>query len=484
MRNTRLLQLLLCSFFTLHFSANAQNHKAAESIENSLEPYVQVKGKLKKYNILKRMEYYKVPGVSIAVVRNGTISWAKGYGLANTNTGSKVDVNTMFQAGSISKPLAALAALKLVQEGKLDLDKDVNSYLKGWKIPKNKFTNNKKVTLRGLLTHSAGVTVHGFPGYTQKDHFPDITTVLNGKGNTPVIKVDMEPGTRFRYSGGGYTIMEKMVEDVAGMPLEKYMARYILKPMKMTNSTYAQPLPKKYHQQASAAYNRKGKIIKGLWHNYPEQAAAGLWTTPTDLAKYCIEIQNILKGKKNGVLSQKIVKQMLTKHQNSRGLGPQLRFSGDSLMFGHGGKNAGFTNDLRAFAHRGDALIIMTSGDNGGRLMREIKIAASKYYGWGIQSNKTVTLLNLSKAQLKPYTGKYKFSQKVNGQDYIVKVKLEKGKLVFYDLPVNEVLKLEALSNTEFINLKNGNRIVYKKATDGKDYTLYWNGRYQFNKMK
>ena len=478
------LLLIYFILISLHFSVQAQNHKAAEAIENSLEPYIQVKGKVKKYNLLKRMEYYKVPGVSIAVVRNGKISWAKGYGLANTKTGSKVEVNTMFQAGSISKPLAALAALKLVQEGKLDLDKDVNNYLKGWKIPKNTFTKNKKVTLRGLLTHSAGVTVHGFPGYTQKDRFPDIITVLNGKGNTSAIRVDMEPGTRFRYSGGGYTIMEKIVEDVAGMPLEKYMARYILKPMEMSNSTYAQPLPKKYHKQASAAYNRKGKIINGLWHNYPEQAAAGLWTTPTDLAKYCIEIQNILKGKKKGILSQKIVKQMLTKHKNNRGLGPQLSFSGDSLMFGHGGKNAGFTNDLRAFAHLGDAIIIMTSGDNGGRLMREIKIAASKYYGWGIQPNKTVTLLNLSKAQLKPYVGKYKFNRQVDGKDYIVEVKIKKGKLVFYDLPLNDVLKLEALSNTEFINLARGNRIVYKKAKNEKEYALYWNGRYRFDKIK
>ncbi|OJJ23971.1 serine hydrolase [marine bacterium AO1-C] len=484
MRKTILAQFIIFSCTAIYFSAQAQIKQEVKMIENSLEPRVQVKGKLKKYNILDRMKFHKVPGVSIAVVRGGKIRWAKGYGIANTKTGKKVNANTLFQAGSISKPLAALAALKLVQEGKLSLDENVNQYLKGWKIPENKFTKNKKVTLRGLLTHSAGLTVHGFPGYAQNDRFPDIVTVLDGKGNTPPVRVNMEPGTRFSYSGGGYTIMEKVVEDITGMPLEKYMARCILNPLGMTNSTYAQPLPKKYHEQASAAYDREGKIIKGLWHNYPEQAAAGLWTTPTDLAKYCIAIQNILKGKKGGVLSQNMVKQMLKKHKNEWGLGPSLHWKGDSLIFEHGGKNEGFTNDMLAFAHRGDAFIVMTSGDNGGRLIREIRIALSRYYGWGVQSNKTVELVKLNENQLQGYVGKYKFSRKVRGKDYVIKIKVEKGQLLFYDLPIKKILPLEPLSKTGFIDLNNGNQLTFKKTANGSDYTLYLNKKYRFDKVK
>lgn len=191
------------------------------AIENGLLPTIKIKGdSLITYNIIDRMEHYKVPGVSIAIVENGKIKWAKGYGIANTETGSKVNINTVFQAGSISKPVAALAALKLVENGNLDLDTNVNLYLTDWKIPENKFTKVEKVTLRRLLTHTAGMTVHGFPGYQQTDTFPSITQVLEGLGNTTKIFVDTIPGNLWRYSGGGYTVMEKVVEDVSGMPLE------------------------------------------------------------------------------------------------------------------------------------------------------------------------------------------------------------------------------------------------------------------------
>ena len=191
-----------------------------QAIENGLLPGIRIKGDtLKAFNISERMEHYKVPGVSIAVVENGKIKWGKGYGIANTDNGLEVDINTIFQAGSISKPLAALSALKLVEEGILDLDRDVNEYLKDWQIPDNEFTKDKKVTLRRLLTHTAGITVHGFPGYQQTDTFPSVTQVLNGKGNTPKIFVDTIPGSIWRYSGGGYTVMEKMVEDISGLPV-------------------------------------------------------------------------------------------------------------------------------------------------------------------------------------------------------------------------------------------------------------------------
>lgn len=193
------------------------------AIENGLLPSILVKGDpIKSFNLIERMEHYKVPGVSIAIVENGTIKWAKGYGIANTNNGSKVDTNTLFQAGSISKPLAALSALKLVENGSIDINEDVNIYLKGWEIPESKFTQVERVTLRRLLTHTAGITVHGFPGYQQTATFPSIIEVLNGNGNTAKIFVDTIPGSIWRYSGGGYTVMEKMVEDVSGLPQQTW----------------------------------------------------------------------------------------------------------------------------------------------------------------------------------------------------------------------------------------------------------------------
>lgn len=334
-----------------------------------------------KSTLLERMEHYHVPGVSIAVVTDGKIEWAKGYGISNKIDGQKVNDKTLFQAGSISKPLAALAALKLVEEGKIGLDEDVNIYLRDWKIPKNKFTKDEKVTLRRLLTHTAGVTVHGFPGYKRTDTLPAIEDVLNGKGNTPAIYVDTIPGSIWRYSGGGYIIVQKLVEDISGLPFEKYMAQSILKPIGMENSTFYQPLPSHLHAQASAGYSSKGKIMEGLWNNYPEQAAAGLWTTPTDLAKFCIEIQEILLNKKSGVLSRETVEIMLTAGKNNWGLGLMVLKKGDSLIgFAHRGKNFGYSSDMTASIHKRSALIIMTNGDNGTQLIDEIKNSIFGFY--------------------------------------------------------------------------------------------------------
>ena len=446
-------------FFTLAFISvlstgfaqeNDQLLKEINAIENGLITNIQIKGEpVQKFNILERMKLYMVPGVSIAVVENGKLKWAKGYGVANTKTGTKVDANTLFQAGSISKPLAALAALKLAENGKVALDADVNQYLKNWQIPENKFTETEKVTLQRLLTHTAGTTVHGFPGYQQTATFPEIIDVLNGKGNTAKIEVDTIPGSIWRYSGGGYTVMEKVVEDVSGLPLEAYMEKNILHPMGMKNSTYEQPVSKAFQNNISAAYNRFGNLIPGLWNNYPEQAAAGLWTTPSDLALYCIEIQNIINGKKNGVLSKETVEKMLTKHKGNWGLGPSLRKEGDSLLFGHGGKNAGFTNDMKASAYKGNAIIVMTNADNGGKLIAEVRNAISTYYNWSISKPRTIEIIKLSDSDLKQYTGKYQLKE----QNLTIEVQLKENRLVLNNTPIGN-LNLQPMTKTKFIDVE------------------------------
>lgn len=336
-------------------------------------------------NILDRMDEYNIPGVSIAVVEAGILKWAKGYGLANTETESEVNSNTLFQAASISKPLTALLALKLFEEGQVELDEDVNSYLKGWSIPENDFTATEKVTLRRLLSHTAGTTVHGFAGYKQTDTFPSIEMVLNGQGNSSAVEVDEIPGSQWRYSGGGYTIMEKVVEDVTDLSLEAYFADVVGTPLNMTNSTLIQPLPEQFHDNASAAYNRRGKLVDGLWHNYPEQAAAGLWTTPTDLAKYCIEIHEIYQGKSGGILSPQTVELMLTNERNDYGLGLEIsEYIDNEIIFQHYGKNKGFTNRFVAFANSGNAVVILTNGDKGNNLIEEILRGMEDFYGWNL----------------------------------------------------------------------------------------------------
>lgn len=433
------------------------------------------------YSILERMEFYKVPGVSIAVVKDGEIQWAKGYGIADTESGLKVDTNTLFQAGSISKPVAALAALKLYQDGKLDLDQDVNSYLKGWQIPDSEFTENEKVTVRRLLTHTAGMTVHGFPGYSQTDTFPSDVEVLDGKGNTPKVYVDTVPGSIWRYSGGGYTVMEKVVEDISGQPLEVFLREQILQPIGMTNSTYEQPLGNRWKSNASAAYNRHGEIIEGKWHNYPEQAAAGLWTTPSELANYCIEIQQILAGRENGVLNLSTVQEMLTKHKNDWGLGPSLQHDGENLLFRHGGKNAGFSNEMVAFANQGNAVIIMTNADQGVNLMGELLRSVSKTYGWGISDQQVVKTIDLPVELLQGYLGTYVLNEQVPGiGDYLIEVDILGKTLRVTDPNNGEINYLSAISEFEFKDLTSGDEVTLSQEDDQKSITF--NGRFKFFK--
>ncbi|TDI72029.1 MAG: class A beta-lactamase-related serine hydrolase [Bacteroidetes bacterium] len=455
------------------------------AIENGLTPAIIVKGEEPQlFSIYDRMKYHKVPGLSIAIVREGKIRWAKGYGEANTESGAMIDINTLFQAGSISKPLAALAALKLVEDDKVDLDLDVNSYLTNWKIEDNEFTKEEKVTLRRLLTHTAGMTVHGFPGYQQTDTFPSIEQVLNGEGNTPKIYVDTIPGTIWRYSGGGYTVMEKVVEDVSGLPLEEFIEKNILTPLGMDNSTFEQPLPTEFHANASAAYDSEGKLIEGLWHNYPEQAAAGLWTTPSDLAIYCIGVQDILAGKSDGFLSKETIEMMLTKHKGDWGLGPSLAWDADSLRFQHGGKNAGFTNNMMAFAHNGDALIIMTNADNGGRLISEIERSISNYYQWGISNSKIVDIIDLPVEQLSKLVGKYKLDFQVPDiGNYIIEITLKNDKLLVFDPNNNDTNVLSALDEFNFIDLDKGDEVVFQIQEDTSKIGLLWSNRLQFYKI-
>jgi len=450
------------------------------AVEKGLIPAVVVQGApLTTFTLQERMEHYNVPGVSIAVVEDGELSWAKGYGLGNTQTGDSVTPGTLFQAGSISKPIAALAVLKLWENGQLDLDTDVNKYLKGWQLQQTTYTTDEKVTLRRLLTHTGGVTVHGFPGYAQTDTFPDIVQVLNGEGNTPPITTDTIPGALWRYSGGGYTIMEKVVEDVSGQSLEAYMQEHILPALGMDQSTYQQPLGDEYATLASAAFNGEGEQLEGLWHNYPEQAAAGLWTTPTDLARYCIEIQELLGGKREGLLKPETVEAMLTKHMGDWGLGPALQKEGDSLLFGHGGKNEGFSNNMLAFAHQGRAMVVMTNADRGVDLMGEVMRAISEQYGWGISNPRKVEVVNQPLDSLRRFTGSYRLDFLVPEiGEYNIEVKLADGVLQVMDPNNGEQNTLTPLGPQRFIDLESGDEVEFAEK-EGKREILF-NGQYRF----
>ncbi len=308
------------------------------------------------------MEALRVPGVSIAVIHNGEIAWARGFGVTRLG-GDPVTPDTLFQAGSISKPVAAAGVLALVQSGKLGLDTDVNEYLTSWKVTANSFTEGAKITLRQLLTHTAGMTVHGFPGYASDADVPTLVQVLNGQvpANTPPIVVDIAPGKIWRYSGGGYVVAQQLLDDVTGMPFTRFMQETVLSPVGMTRSTYEQPLPEDRIAVAATPYRDTGRPVRGGAHTYPEMSAAGLWTTASDLARFAIAVQSSFAGRSNGFLSAAITRQMVTPGLGGWGLG----FHADRRWFAHGGADDGFQANLFAY-NDGDGVVVMTNSDNGG----------------------------------------------------------------------------------------------------------------------
>jgi len=401
-----------------------------DTIENNLLPAILVEGeKVEGMNLRKRMEHYKVPGMSIAFLNRGEIVWARGYGYTSVDSTRLVNENTLFQAASISKPVAAMAALALVEEGKLDLDANVNLYLEGWQLEENQFTTDEKVTLRRILSHSAGLTVHGFGGYASGDEVPDIIQILDGEepANSGRIYPDTRPGKQYRYSGGGYTLMQKMLCDITGKDFPALMEELVLSKIGMNSSSYEQPLPEALWANASSGHLGNGVMIEGRWHTYPEMAAAGLWTTPSDLLKYAMEVQESFAGESNLVLSQEMTKEMLTAQINSHGLGPALGGSGDSITFFHGGSNAGFRCSLYAFSKLGQGVAIMTNGDRGRELISELLRSFSAVYNWDKYKPSLKSIVSLESRELSRFAGQYMWTYQ--GQDLILEITVAENHL-------------------------------------------------------
>ena len=335
-------------------------------------------------NLQKLMELYKVPGLSLAVIDNFKIVWAKGYGVTEAGGATPVTTMTLFQAGSISKPVAATGALYLVEHGKLALDEDVNRKLVSWKVPENEFTKDQKVTLRRLMSHSAGITVHGFPGYAVDAPIPTLVQVFNGEkpANTAPIRVDIVPGTKFRYSGGGITIEQQLVIDVTGEPFPQFMRKNGLDKIGMADSTYEQPLPPARAAVAASGAYGDGMAVRGKWHVYPEMAAAGLWTTPSDLARFAIEIALSRQGKANHVLSQAMTNEMLTPQIENVGLGFFLGDKKNSGQFGHDGDDEGFQAVLTMFGDSGHGVAVMANSPHGIAVANYLVRSVAREYAW------------------------------------------------------------------------------------------------------
>lgn len=425
-------------------------------IENGLESNLQIQygdSIIKTtYNIEERMQELSIPGLSIAVLNNGVIEWAKGYGIADSLENRKVTTETLFQAGSISKPVAATRALQLVEQDLIDLDVNVNTYLSSWKLPENEFTEKEKVTLRRMLNHTAGLTISGFLGYKKGENLPSIPEILDGKGNTDAVRVYKIPGGSWRYSGGGYTVMQQMVTDIDQKEFAKSMQENVLHPLGMTSSTYENPLPKAYHRIAASGYNFDGTQVEGKWWVYPEMAAAGLWTTPSDLILWAKEIQHILQTQEDGLLKATTVNEMLTPNEDDQGLGPYVL----DLTFGHGGADEGFRADLLVWKESANAVVIMVNSQNGNTIIREILLGIVQEYNLPGYSPKKRVFREQSQEQLERFVGTYDFQE--NGQVNII---VKNDGLEFSGDLSSEPVFLWPESDSTFFSKSSGQRLNF-----------------------
>lgn len=333
--------------------------------------------------LAKKMESDGVPGVSVAVIHQDQIEWVQGYGVRDAETREPVTPDTLFQAASISKPVTAAAVLRLVEAGRLDLDADVASYLTSWHVPKTGDWQ-PRITLRQLLCHGAGVTVQGFPGYTRDTTLPTLGQVLTGQkpANTEPVRVDTLPDLQFRYSGGGYCILQQILMDVTGQPFPELMRELVLEPVGMARSTFIQPLPHALAGSATSGHHGNTPVV-GKWHTYPEMAAAGLWTTPSDLARFALAIQRAWAGRFPTFLSQGIVHDMLTPQiEASTGLGFHLSGKREAALFSHTGGNEGFLCILEAYVYGDFGAVVMTNSNQGWQTIEAFKGAFAQEYGW------------------------------------------------------------------------------------------------------
>jgi CubicO group peptidase (beta-lactamase class C family) len=379
------------------------------------------------WSIEERLRQLKIPGVSVAVIKDFKVEWARGYGVKDFETREPVTERTLFQAGSISKPVAAMAALKKVEQGRLSLDEDVNAKLVSWKLPDNELTAKKKVTLANLLSHTAGLTVHGFPGYAAGEKVPTVPQVLDGAppANTAPIRVDLEPGTRFRYSGGGTTIAQLLLTDTERKPFPDIMRETVLAPLGMDESSYEQPPPAARARQAATGHKADGEVVPGKFHVYPEMAAAGLWTTPTDLAKFGIEVQLSLQGRSNKVLSKPSVEKMVTPFIPSSdvGLGLFNVKRGQQVYVGHNGADEGFRADLLLHREKGYGAVVMVNSDNS-QIIGEVFRAIAREYGWDEFLPPEVETVAVAPERLAAYAGRY-----LVNPDRLLNITLEGGRL-------------------------------------------------------
>jgi CubicO group peptidase (beta-lactamase class C family) len=439
--------------------------KRIKSVEKGLLSAVYFKGqKLEKMPLAARMLFYRVPGVSIACLDKYQVEWAKAYGQYDVLKPDPLSSDSLFQAGALSQPIATDAALHIVKKGRLNLDGDVNTWLRSWKFPQEELGLKKKIRLRDLLSHSSGLSNQVFPGYLQKDTLPSLRNILDGKkpANSLPIWYNFNPGSGARYSESGYVLLQQLLIDLENKPFPQIMEEVVFDPSGMKNSTFELPLPPDFSRRAASGHLRNGQPVEGRWLNYPELGAKGLWTTPSDYAAFILEIVKAAMGGSAKIISAESARAMLTPQAENRGFGFLVEGTGDELNFYLQGKTNGFFCYTIFYPAKGQGAVVMTNSENGPFFVEELLRALSATYEWPHFKPKEKQLYRLAPSVYQQYVGRYEVTP-----DYILDVSYEDYYLVIQ--PTGQIpTKFYVESETIFFSADPYIRIQFRKDEQGK----------------
>ena len=424
--------------------------------------------------IVLQMQRRQIPGLSLCVFDDGKVVRARGYGVVERGQSTPVTPDTLFEAGSISKPVTALAALVLVDEGRLSLDEDVNAKLVTWKVPTSDFTKQSKVTLRNLLSHSSGMSGATFDGYRFDEPLPSLVQILNGEApaKSPPIRVESIPGAQWNYSSGGYLVVQQLLMDVSGKPFPDLMQATVLAPLGMTSSTFRQPLPADRRNSAATGHGEDRTPVLGRWHIYPEMAAGGLWTTACDLARFAMGVQRSVAGSSTGVLLQPMARQMVTRQKQDSGLGVFVDGKEGSSRFFHQGRDEGFDSTLVAYVETGKGVAVMLNANDDSRLVPRILRRAGELYHWpdfpqpAHRNEASATAVEPS--LLAKYEGRYQL-----GADDVITFAARNGRLFTQSGGMDDEEFLPE-TPTRFVSMDRDAEVSFESSTDGSIVGLRW----------
>jgi CubicO group peptidase (beta-lactamase class C family) len=375
----RLGAALILFFGAISAGAQAQSSACGQSaIEHELEIRPPNEAATPHLALGDALDILNIASVSLALIQDNELKLVCAYG-------KDVSTRSLYQAASLSKLITAVAALRLVQEGRLDLDSDVDAALLSWHIPKSALTGGHPVTLRGLLSMTGGIGVPGYSGYEPGDPLPNLVQILDGlpPAHSPPVRVEYRPGSRYLYSGGGYEIVQALVQDTTHRSFAEALQTLVLGPAGMADSLFAQTLPPNLIAIAAMGHHGDGDALPGGWRVTPELAADGLWSTPSDLAHLLIDIAQAYRGETGRLLDPATAKSMFTRQNGGPyGLGGAVSGSGRSLVLMKRGQNVGYQAYLLIFPESGQGMVVMTDSDNGTTLAETLIRRAAVVYRW------------------------------------------------------------------------------------------------------